>query len=94
MGELPPYEAFCMGGTTSVRGWSSCDLSVSKTIVEGTIEYRFPVWRMISGALFADAGSDLGSQEDVPGKPGKLLQKDGSGYSVGAGVGSKHQLDH
>ena len=89
IGELPPYEAFCMGGTSSVRGWSSCDLAVSKTFVEGTAEYRFPVWRMISGALFADAGSDLGSQDDVPGKPGKLLKKSGSGFSLGGGIGVK-----
>jgi len=89
LGELPPYESFCMGGTSSVRGWGSCDLAVSKSFVEGTAEYRFPVWRMISGALFFDAGSDLGSQNDVPGKPGKLLQKSGSGYSLGGGVGVK-----
>jgi len=88
-GELPPYEAFCMGGTSSVRGWGSCDLSVSKSILEGTAEYRFPVWRMISGALFVDAGTDLGSQNDVPGKPGKLLKKSGSGFSLGGGVGVK-----
>ncbi len=89
LGELPPYEAFCVGGTSSVRGWGSCDLAVSKSFVEGTIEYRFPVWRMISGAFFVDAGSDLGSQTDVPGKPGKLLKKSGSGYSLGGGVGVK-----
>ncbi len=89
LGELPPYEAFCLGGTSSVRGWGACDLAVSKSFVEGTVEYRFPVWRMISGALFVDAGSDLGSQKDVPGKPGKLLQKSGSGYSLGGGVGVK-----
>ncbi len=89
LGELPPYEAFCMGGSSSVRGWSSCDLSVSKSFVEASAEYRFPVWRMVSGALFADFGSDLGSQDDVPGKPGKLLQKSGSGYSLGGGVGIK-----
>jgi len=89
LGELPPYEAFCMGGTSSVRGWGSCDLAVSKSFFEGTVEYRFPVWRMISGALFVDAGTDLGSQKDVPGKPGKLLKKSGSGYSLGGGVGVK-----
>jgi len=89
IGQLPPYEAFCMGGTSSVRGWGSCDLAVSKSFVEGTIEYRFPVWKMISGALFVDAGSDLGTQKDVPGKPGKLLQKSGSGFSIGGGVGVK-----
>jgi len=89
IGDLPPYEAFCMGGTSSVRGWGSCDMAVSKSFVEGTVEYRFPVWKMISGALFVDAGSDLGSQKDVPGKPGKLLQKSGSGFSLGGGIGVK-----
>ena len=89
LGDLPPYEAFCMGGTSSVRGWGSCDLAVSKSFVEGTVEYRFPIWKMISGAFFVDAGSDLGSQKDVPGKPGKLLKKSGYGYSLGGGVGVK-----
>ena len=88
-GELPPYEAFCMGGSSSVRGWGSCDLAVSKSFAEATAEYRFPIWRMISGALFADAGSDLGSQSDVPGKPGKILKKSGSGFSLGGGIGVK-----
>jgi len=89
LGELPPYESFCMGGSSSVRGWGACDLSVSKSFVEATAEYRFPLWRMISGSLFADVGTDLGSQSDVPGKPGKLLKKAGSGFSLGGGVGIK-----
>ena len=89
IGELPPYEAFCLGGTSSVRGWGACELGVSKSYVEGTIEHRFPIWRMLSGALFVDAGSDLDTQKDVPGKPGKLLQKSGYGYSLGGGVGIK-----
>ena len=88
VGELPPYEAFCLGGTSSVRGWGSCDLAVSKSYVEGTVEYRFPVWRMISGALFVDAGSDLQSQR-MSQVSLKLLQKSGSGYSLGGGVGVK-----
>jgi len=89
IGELPPYEAFCMGGASSVRGWGNCDLAVSKSFAEASAEYRFPIWRMLSGALFADAGSDLGSQSSVPGKPGKLLDKAGSGFSLGGGLGVK-----
>ena len=89
LGKMPPYEAFCMGGSSSIRGWSSCDLAVSKSFVEATAEYRFPIWRMVSGALFADAGSDLGTQDAVLGKPGELLQKSGSGFSLGGGVGIK-----
>ncbi len=86
VGDLPPYEAFCLGGTSSVRGWSSCDLGVSRSFGEATAEYRFPIWRLVSGVLFADAGSDFGSQSSVPGKPGEILGKPGSGFSVGPGA--------
>ena len=86
IGDMPPYEAFCLGGTSSVRGWSSCDLGVARNFGDATAEYRFPIWRLISGALFIDAGTDFGSQSSVPGKPGKLLDKPGSGVSYGPGV--------
>ncbi len=86
IGELPPYEAFCLGGTSSVRGWNSCDLGVARNYGEATAEYRFPIWRLVSGALFIDGGSDFGSQSNVPGKPGKILEKPGSGFSVGPGA--------
>ncbi len=92
LGELPPYESFCMGGASSIRGWGSCELSVSKSFAEVSAEYRVPIWRMISGSLFVDAGTDLGSQKDVPGKPGKLLNKAGSGFSLGGGIGIKTPL--
>ena len=78
-----------MGGTSSIRGWAACDLSVSRRFIEGTAEYRLPLWKMLSGAFFVDAGSDLGSQNNVPGKPGKILDKSGSGFSVGGGLGIK-----
>ena len=86
IGDLPPYEAFCLGGTSSVRGWNSCDLGVARNYGEATAEYRFPIWRLVSGVLFVDAGSDFGSQSNVPGKPGKILEKPGSGFSVGPGA--------
>ncbi len=92
LGELPPYESFCMGGPSSIRGWGSCELSVSKSFAEVSAEYRVPVWRMISSSLFVDAGTDFGSQKDVPGKPGKLLNKSGSGFSLGGGIGIKTPL--
>ncbi len=89
VGDLPPYEAFCLGGSKSVRGWSTCDLAVSKRFGEATAEYRFPIWKMISGNLFVDVGTDFGSQVDVPGEPGKLLNKPGVGYSIGSGLSFK-----
>ena len=86
VGDLPPYEAFCLGGSSSVRGWNNCDLAVGRNYGEASIEYRFPVWRLISAAFFIDGASAFGSQSNVPGKPGKLLGKNGSGFSPGAGL--------
>ena len=86
MGEAPPYEAFCLGGSNSIRGWYNCDLAVAKAFSEVTIEYRFPLISIFAGELFMDAGTDFGTQGDVPGEPGLLMNKDGSGVSVGTGV--------
>ncbi len=86
VGDLPPYEAFCLGGSKSIRGWSSCDLGVARSFGEASAEYRVPLWRMVSGNLFVDAGSSFDSQKNVPGNPGKLLSKAGSGFSVGSGL--------
>jgi outer membrane protein insertion porin family len=85
-GSLPPYEAFCLGGNNSVRGFYDCDLGVGRSYIEGTIEYRFPIFKIISGELFIDAGSTLGTQDKVPGNPGGLLLKPGQGFSLGTGV--------
>ena len=86
IGSLPPYEAFCMGGGNSVRGFYDCDLGVGRSFGEATIEYRFPLLKIVSGELFVDGGSAFGSQDNVPGKPGPLLGKPGQGFSVGTGV--------
>nr|WP_191964794.1 BamA/TamA family outer membrane protein [Synechococcus sp. RSCCF101] len=86
IGDLPPYEAFCVGGTNSVRGYFECDLAVGRSFGEATIEYRFPIWSIISGEVFADAATDFSSQSAVPGEPGNILDKPGSGFSLGTGV--------
>ena len=86
VGDLPPYEAFCMGGGNSVRGWHNCDLAVGRSFAEASVEYRFPIWSILAGELFVDGGTDLDSQAKVPGKPGRLLNKPGSGFSLGTGV--------
>ncbi len=84
--EIPPYEAFCLGGGNSVRGYASCDLGVGKSFGEFTIEYRFPLFSIISGEIFFDAGTTFGSQSDIPGNPGGLLGKKGQGFSPGIGL--------
>jgi outer membrane protein insertion porin family len=86
MGDLPPYEAFCLGGGNSVRGYYDCDLGVGRSYGEATIEYRFPLFSIVSGELFVDGGTTFGSQASVPGNPGALLGKPGEGFSVGTGL--------
>jgi outer membrane protein insertion porin family len=88
IGEIPPYEAFCLGGGNSVRGYYDCALGSGRSFVEATIEYRFPLFSIISGELFIDGGSALGSQNlgGLYGNPAALLGKPGSGFSVGTGL--------
>jgi len=86
IGDLPPYEAFCLGGGNSVRGYFDCDLGVGRSFGEATIEYRFPLFSIVSGELFIDGGTTFGSQTNVPGNIGGLLNKPGSGFSVGTGL--------
>jgi len=84
--QIPPYEAFCLGGGNSVRGYYDCDLGVGKSFAEATIEYRFPIFSIISGEIFFDAGTTFGTQAAIPGNPGGLLGKQGEGFSPGVGL--------
>ena len=85
-GDLPPYEAFSLGGSNSVRGYDEGDLGSGRSFVQATAEYRFPVFSVIGGVLFFDAGTDLGTGKDVPGDPAGARGKPGSGYGYGLGV--------
>jgi outer membrane protein insertion porin family len=85
-GDLPPYEAFSLGGVTSVRGFDDGALGSGKSYMTASAEYRFPLFSIIGGTLFADYGTDLGTGVKVPGDPAGLRGKPGSGFGYGAGV--------
>jgi outer membrane protein insertion porin family len=86
LGDLPPYEAFSLGGTTSVRGYEDGDVGSGRSYAQATAEYRFPLVSIVGGALFADYGSDLGTGSSVPGNPAGVRSKPGSGFGYGAGI--------
>ena len=87
LGNLPPYEAIPLGGTTSVRGWEEGAIASTRSFIQGSIEYRFPIFStFVGGALFVDAATDLNSQGTVPGSPGGVRDKPGSGLGYGVGV--------
>ncbi|WP_083892592.1 BamA/TamA family outer membrane protein [Pleurocapsa sp. PCC 7319] len=86
LGDLPPYEAFILGGSNSVRGFGDGEVGSGKSYFQATAEYRFPIFRIIGGAVFFDYGTTLGTQGDVPGAPGDVRDLPGSGYGYGIGV--------
>lgn len=86
LGDLPPYEAFSIGGANSVRGYGEGEVGSGRSFLQATAEYRFPVFSFVGGALFADFGTDLGTGDNVPGNPAGIREKPGSGYGVGLGV--------
>ncbi|MEB3359301.1 MAG: BamA/TamA family outer membrane protein [Synechococcales bacterium] len=86
LGDLPPYEAFSLGGTDSVRGYDAGDLGSGRSFLQATAEYRFPIFSIVGGALFFDVGTDLGTASDVPGEPAEIRDKPGTGFGYGLGV--------
>lgn len=87
LGELPPYEAFPLGGGNSVRGYEEGAVGAGRSFLLGTAEYRFPLFSdFLSGAVFADYGTDLGSGSSIVGDPAGVRGKPGNGFGYGAGV--------
>ncbi|BFM40124.1 BamA/TamA family outer membrane protein [Synechocystis sp. LKSZ1] len=86
LGDLPPYEAFILGGSNSVRGFAEGDVGSGRSYFQATAEYRFPIVAAVGGALFVDYGSTLGSAGAVPGFPSIVRGLPGSGLGYGIGV--------
>lgn len=86
LGDFPPYEAFILGGVNSVRGYEEGAVGSSRTFVQATAEYRFPILSFLGGVVFVDAATDLGTGNDVPGDPAGVRDKPGSGFGYGLGL--------
>lgn len=86
IGDMPPYEAFVLGGVNSVRGYSEGALGAGRSFLQATAEYRFPIFAIVGGVAFLDVGTDLGTAGDVPGNPADVRDKPGSGLGYGLGL--------
>ena len=86
LGDVPPYESFILGGSNSVRGYGDGEVGSGRSYFQATAEYRFPIFKIIGGALFFDYGSTLGSDDAVPGTPSTRRGLPGDGYGYGLGV--------
>ncbi|QCE09174.1 outer envelope protein 80, chloroplastic [Vigna unguiculata] len=86
VGNFPPYEAFAIGGTNSVRGYEEGSVGSGRSYVVGSGEVSFPMYGPVEGVIFSDYGTDLGSGPTVPGDPAGARKKPGSGYGYGFGI--------
>jgi outer membrane protein insertion porin family len=62
----PIADRFNAGGSTSIRGWARYDLGPKSednlslggnSIIESSVELRYPIWNIVSGVVFCDAGN-------------------------------------
>lgn len=63
---VPVEERFYSGGSNSVRGWGRSELGPlgqdgkplgGNSLLEGGAEVRFPIWKILGGAVFLDFGN-------------------------------------
>jgi outer membrane protein insertion porin family len=93
-GDVPPYEAFNLGGDTTVRGFKTGGVGTGSAFLQASVEYRFPLFSLrllkqpiaVGGTVFLDYGTLLGTQNEVIGRPGIARKKPGDGFGYGAGV--------
>jgi len=106
---LPFEKSFFAGGANGMRGWEMYTLGpgsynnegssatfnqIGDIQLEANVEYRFPVYQWIRGALFVDAGNIwlLQESQTLPGGkftfPGFLKQ-----FALDAGVGIRFDFD-
>lgn len=100
VGDVPPYEAFSMGGSSSVRGYGGGEVGAGSSFLVVSAEYRFPVadnLRILvdfdlQGSLFFDYGTDLNTADEVIGEPAIVRDKAGDGFGYGVGLQAKTEF--
>ena len=92
--ELISFERFWAGGSTTVRGYA--ERSLGPEDITGTYrgdvqfifntELRFPIYSVVRGAFFFDAGNVWGSLEDIEGSSASLPSAVGAGLYLDFGA--------
>ena len=97
VGDVPPYEAYTMGGKDTVRGYDGGELGTGSHFLIASAEYRFPIANNLKvlvdfdlqGVLFFDYGTDFDTADRVIGKPAVVRDKEGNGFGYGFGLHAK-----
>jgi len=92
----PGYEAYVLGGSSSVRGYSAGEVGSPRNYVQGSVEYRFPFASIdigdgffqyilgedwvLAGNIFFDAATGFDSDDTVIGQPGDSRAWSSSGW--------------
>jgi outer membrane protein assembly factor BamA len=99
-----PYERrFFSGGSNGIRAWRSRTLGPGSSItdslqvgfdqfgdgqLEGNLEYRFKLFKMLHGAVFVDAGNNWLRKPDITRKGGDFkLDRFYKEIAIGTGIG-------
>ena len=105
---LPYEQSFFSGGPNSIRAWRARTLGpggydpsgntsqfdkIGDLLMEGNVEFRFPMFASFNGAFFIDAGNIWRIQPDINKKDGEfLLNKFADQIAIGAGFGLRWDL--
>ena len=105
---LPYEQSFFSGGPNSIRAWRARTLGpggydpsgntsqfdkIGDLLMEGNVEFRFPMFASFNGAFFIDAGNIWRMQPDINKKDGEfLLNKFADQIAIGAGFGLRWDL--
>ena len=98
--------SFFSGGSSGIRAWQARTLGpgsyaddgifsadqLGDEQLEGNVEYRFKMFRMLNGALFVDAGN-IWLIRPNPGKPGADFQPDRFYKEIAVGSGAGLRAD-
>jgi hypothetical protein len=105
---LPFVKSYYSGGANSVRAWRIYSLGPGSYSgetessfdrygdikLEGNVEYRFPIYSFVKGALFADAGNVWFVKENPDFEGGEfLINKFYKDIAIGGGVGIRLDFD-
>lgn len=101
---LPFEKRFYVGGANSIRAWRARDLGPGTFVnppgdfrydksgdvkIELSLEDRFPIYGLLQGALFLDAGNVWVEKKD-PGRPGAKFSKEFyKEFAIGSGIGTR-----
>lgn len=75
-----------------MRGYGQGEIGSGRSFVQATAEYRLPIYKALGGTLFADYATNFSSGDTVPGSPGVVRDRPGSGFGIGAGLRYKSPI--